>query len=405
MKFSNARPGNCVLLVGMVLALGARTVLADNDWRTQVSTAAEQELERHGLPSLQIAIGYRGETLFDEAFGLASVEHQVPATAATAYRTASISKWLTATAALRLAEAGKLDLDGPVQTYCADFPQKRWPITPRQLLTHTSGVRHYADYEAQLEAAETDAARAEVERRRVRSELGRFTRYVDVTEPLRNFRDDPLQFEPGTDWQYSSFGYRLLACVLEGAAGDSYNSLLTKLVLAPARMESTVPDDAWAIVPDRADGYRVGGDLELRRADLRDVSENLPAGGHLATANDLVAFAMAFRAGDLVSAESVNLMRTPTRPIDSTYGPPSWRDAIPGDGKYGYGVMHFPSDDGDLWFGHSGQQAGTSTIVMQHPETDLTIAVMTNAKGWRGYISFTGELQRILSTAGIGIVD
>jgi len=365
----------------------------------RVAQAATTELKETGVPSLQIAIGFDGRIVFEGAYGLADVENDVAATTRTRYRTASISKWMTAAAALRLAEHGKLDLDAPIQRYCPEFAEKRWTITSRHLLTHTSGVRHYADYDSELENAETDEQRADVERRRDRDRLGEYTRYTDVVSPLQNFGDDPLEFEPGTAWQYTSLGYRVLGCVIQGAAGQSYRETLREFVFDATGMADTLADDAWQIIPRRAQGYRMSGDEPLRRADMRDVSENLPAGGHLATATDLVTFALALRAGAIVSDTHRDLMSRPlTAPAEQAAEAPSWRDAIPSEDKYGYGVMFFP-DDGRWWHGHTGRQAGASAIVMQAPDSDLTIAVMTNAKGWRGFISFSSVLRTIAEEA------
>ncbi|MEO1244215.1 MAG: serine hydrolase domain-containing protein [Pseudomonadota bacterium] len=363
-------------------------------WRQRIAEAAIDELEKSSVPSLQIAIGINGKIVYDRAFGLADVEHQVAATTKTKYRSASISKWMTAAAAMRLADQRKLDLDAPIQTYCPEFPEKRWTVTPRHLLTHTSGIRHYADYEAELEAAANATQRAAIERRRDRDALGEYTRYTDVLAPLESFKHDPLEFEPGTAWLYTSFGYRVLGCVLRGAAKRSYTDIMQSEIFDPAAMSNTLADDAWQIIPHRATGYRVSKGQPLRRADMRDVSENLPAGGHLTTAADLVAFALAFRSRKIVSASATALLSRPLNPPGTAASEaPSWRNAIPSENHYGYGVMFFPG--GDYWLGHSGRQAGGSAIVMQAPASDLSIAVMTNAKGWQGFISFTGTLKDI----------
>lgn len=377
----------CLLLAAMA---NAQTLQED------VARAIQSELEQSGAPSLQVAIGQTGEVIFEGAFGLADVENDVPATVKTRYRSSSISKWLTATAAMMLAERGHLELDGSIRKYCPQFPKKRWPITTRHLLTHSSGIRHYADYESELSQADTDEERADIERRQNQDALSTYTRYTDVIAPLDTFKDDPLVFEPGTSWLYSSFGYRLLGCVLEGASGLTYRTFLQDTVIETAGMVSTVPDDAWAIVPHRATGYRLNRGEPLRRADMRDVSENLPAGGHLTTATDLIAFAQAFHAGRLVSRESASLM---TQGLSDNSGATenytSWRHAIPSRDKYAYGIMSFPNES-SLWIGHTGRQAGASSIVVLIPDQDLSIAILTNVKGWGGYLSLVREIHSII---------
>ena len=368
--------------------------------REAMAQAAAIEMENSGTPSLQITVGYQGELLFEGAYGWADLENRVPATVHTRYRTASVSKWFTATAAFALVAEDRLNLDAPIQQYCPAFPAKPWPITTRQLLAHTSGIRHYIDFEQKIAEATTPEEREQWENRSRIEQLHTYTRHEDLHSVLDAFKKDPLLFEPGTSWQYSSFGYRLLGCVIEGAAGESYNDVMRRYVFEPASMRSTLPDDAWAIIPHRSSGYRLQRGQPLRRADMRDVSENLPAGGHLSTASDLARFAMAFQEGELLLPERFkNLMAS--RPDGETLqaeGEASWRHAIPSQQHYGHGLMAFPGSKG-LWIGHTGRQAGGSAIVIVAPDNGWTIAVMTNAKGWNGFVSFVRTLEGIVADA------
>ena len=172
------------------------------------SLSAEQQLAldellesyraKHGIPGLSAAIAREGSVIWARGYGLADVENDVPARPDTAYRSASIGKSITATVAMRLVERGELDLDAPIQQYTDAFPAKPWPITARHLLTHTSGIRHYGGPRDREEQTST-------------------VHYASVADALAPFRDDPLLFEPGTDWSYSTYGYDVLGCVLEGA--------------------------------------------------------------------------------------------------------------------------------------------------------------------------------------------
>ncbi|MBS9463000.1 beta-lactamase family protein [Flagellimonas sp. 389] len=373
----------------------------EEKWKQDISKAAIKELNNSGTPSLQIAIGYKDSIIYEKAFGLADIENNVLATTETKYRTASISKWWTATAAMILVDQGKLDLDKPIQNYCLSFPEKSSPITARQLLTQTSGIRAYIEIEEELAKATNSQDSLHIENRKRIELLGSYTHYTDLEPSLDNFKEDPILFEPGTDWSYSSHAYRVLGCVLEGASGMSYQSLIKELVFRPTAMENTTEDDSWAIIPNRASGYRLEREKSVRRADMRDVSENLPAGGHLTTASDLVRFAQAFNAGKFFSSKTITLMSTPYfENAEILKTEPTWRDAIPSKEKYGYGVMRF-SDPVNKKLGHTGRQSGASSIVFVIPEKDITISVLTNSKGWRGYISFTQAIEDIV----IKIID
>ena len=228
-------------LVGIAMALLGSAVAASTEGLSakqieEISQVAREARESSHLPALSVAVVRDGK-IWSAAFGMADLEQQVPATTQSMLRTASIGKWFTATAAMRLVEDGKLDLDAPVQKYCRQFPTKAWPVTTRQLLSHLAGVRHY--YGDNGEKKETDAERASLETRIERERAGQFVRYTNMAGPLAIFKDDPLLFEPGTKSHYSSLGFRLLGCVLEGAAQMPYRQLMRDLVFAPAGMSSS----------------------------------------------------------------------------------------------------------------------------------------------------------------------
>jgi serine beta-lactamase-like protein LACTB, mitochondrial len=357
-----------LLLSGLARAAG----LSEAQQReiSQLATAALKERE---LPGLSVAVA-KDERIWAAGFGSADLEQSTPVSAQTMFRTASIAKWLTATAAMRLVERGTLDLDAPVQQYCPRFPKKKWPVTSRQLLTHTAGVRHY--YGENGEKPETAAERQALEDKIRREKAGQYTRYTDVLGPLDVFKDDPLLFQPGTKTAYTSLGYRLLGCVLEGAARAPYRKLMRELVFEPAQMTAITEDDAQAIVPHRAAGYSKAADGKLIRAAFRDVSENLPAGGYLSTADDLVRFALAFEAGKLVTDATRGQMLQHPRLIDGSLAPDP--GGFP-DFYYGVGIAVGP-DSRPAWF-HAGGQSGVSGYLMWFPDTKIAVALLTNRDG------------------------
>lgn len=316
------------------------------------------EMSRDSVPSVSLAVALDNELVWAEAYGMADIENHVPATVRTLYRTASIDKWMTATAVMRLVEEGKLSLDTEASEYCTVFPEKRWPVTVRRLLNHTSGVRHYWGSDEPVKQA--------------RERNGYLVRYTDRVTPVSTFKDDPLLFEPGSRFEYTSHGYRLLGCVLVGATGAPYTELMNKLVFGPAELPHTTPDDSWAVIPHRAAGYSLTEDGRLRRASFRDVSENLPAGGHLSRPVELVNFAIAFNTGRLLPRASVEKMLA--RPTVSDEG----------DGTYyGFGVnVALPDADknttGERVLYHSGSQSGTKTALMLVPSRGIVVAIMMN---------------------------
>src|SRR5271169_4189373 len=111
--------------------------------RTQIEAAVSKFMASTHVPGISVAVIENGEYEWASGFGFADLENNAPASEHTLFRLASISKSLTATAAMQLWERGQLDLDAPVQKYCPSFPQKPSPITTRQVMGHLGGIRHY----------------------------------------------------------------------------------------------------------------------------------------------------------------------------------------------------------------------------------------------------------------------
>lgn len=351
-------------------------------------------LSKDGLPGLSIAVA-QGGRIFSAGFGHADLENGVQLDARALFRTASISKWLTATAAMRLVEAGKLDLDAPIQQYCPQYPQKQWTVTSRQVLNHLGGIRHY--HGANGESRATEQERKTLEDLSKREQSTQFTRFTDVIKPLDAFKDDPLISQPGTRFLYTSLGYRVLGCVLEGAARVPYRTLMRELVFAPAGMSSITEDDVLAIIPRRVAGYARNANGTLTRAQFRDVSENLPAGGHLASAEDLVRFAAAFNSGKLVKAATRDQMMARPRLLDGSpvpYAPPFF--GVGATAFYGMGVFVGSMKEEPL-LAHTGSQSGASTELMLAPRSDAAVAVMSNVSGWNGAHALAVQIAEVVA--------
>src|SRR5687767_12970475 len=177
---------------------------------------AARDLVREGhLPGVSVAVGQGSTVVYAEAFGWADLSREVLATPGTLYPVGSISKSMTATAAGLLWERGRLDFDAPIQKYLPDFPEKRWPITTRQLMGHIAGVVRSGGMAEALRRERCDNARAAA---------------ADVVE-------DTLLFEPATRWSYSNYGYQLVGAVVEAAAGEPYLEFMDREVFTPAGMD------------------------------------------------------------------------------------------------------------------------------------------------------------------------
>ena len=322
------------------------------DQTSKIDAAVTAFRSRPSIPGISVAIARDNQIIFRRGYGLADLENQVPATAVTVFRIASVAKSLTAVAAMQLAEKGKLDLDAPVQKYAPSFPTKAFPITTRQLLSHLSGVRGYRSGEGE-----------------------RTYHYESLTDALAVFKDDPLEHEPGTKYAYTTFGYTLLGVVIEGASGMSYSEYLRERVLKPAGMLHTQVDDVYEIIPNRARGYspKVYGQFngDWRNPALMDSSYKIPGGGLVSTAEDLARFAIAVQNGLLIKQETFEQMSKNQRTRDGR------------ETGYGYGWYvdgrEGREPDGSVW--HGGVQQGFTADVWILPRRHLAVVILTNLEG------------------------
>ncbi len=309
-----------------------------------IDSLVERQRAADQLPGVSVAVALNGQVIFKKAYGLADLENNVPATPESLFRTASVAKPMTAVGALELVEQGKLDLDAPIQKYCPSFPQKPWPITTRELLGHLSGIRAYQN-----------------------REIYSTVHYVNTIDGMSFFKDDPLLFEPGTRYLYTTFGYTVVGCVMEGASGEKYPEYMEEHVFKPADMEHIAVDDVYSIVPHRVAGYdKLNG--KIINMPLNDTSYKIPGGGYVANAEDLVKFASAVMSGKLLRPETVNAMWTSQRT----------RDGKPTNYGMGWGRAEL---DGETIIAHSGDQPGTRTSLLLIPSRKIAFAVMINLEG------------------------
>jgi len=376
-----------------VPALVAQTPLSSrqvNDLHVLVESTRAKE----NLPGLSVAVA-KGDQIWTAAVGSADVEQNVPMDSQSMLRTASITKWMTAAAALRLVDEGKLKLDAPIQQYCPQYPAKPWPIDSKELLSQLSGIRHY--HGANGEPRDTSEQRAALDALARREQSTQYTRYTEVIPTLDAFKDDPLIYQPGTHFLYSSLGYRVMGCVLEGAAHSPYRTLMRTLIFLPAGMSKTTEDDAQTVVPHRVAGYSWDDKRQFIRAPFRDVSENLPGGGYLSTPSDLVRFAIAFNTGKLVHPKTRDAMIERPKLIDGSPVPdaPNYF----GMGKdlyYGLGIFVGKLSSGEQLLMHTGRDPGASTELLLEPHTNIAVAVMSNVSQWDGTDDLAKKILEII---------
>lgn len=277
-----------------------------------------------------------------KGYGFADLENKVPARAESAYRLASVTKSMTAVAIMQLVEKKKIDLDAEVQTYVPYFPKKQWPVTVRQVLGHIGGISHYKDPEKELHIKEHRSTR----------------------EAIAIFQDFDLVAEPGTRYNYSSYGYNLLGAIVESASGMSFGEYMKQNVWGPAGMSSTRMDDPEDVIPNRVRGYRLLKG-EVKNSEFIDISSRFAAGGTRSTIPDLLKYARGIIDGRFLSSQGMIAATTSmsTRDGRLTNYAMGW-DTAPFAGRY--------------ILAHSGGQQETTTLLYVLPSRKLALAIGMN---------------------------
>ncbi|MDN2673878.1 serine hydrolase [Janthinobacterium sp. SUN026] len=297
-------------------------------------------------PGATVIVTQAGLTVFRKAYGMADVAKGLPMTPDTVMRIASISKQFTATGILMLADEGKLALDDDIQKFLPDYPSGGKRITIEHLLTHTSGIANFTNkptFEAGMNTDQT------------------------VSQMIDSFKNDALQFEPGTRYSYSNSGYFLLGAIIEKVSGLSYAKFVEQRIFVPLGMRDSAYEGHERGSAMRAKGYTrssAGSGFEPGKA----VSMTLPyaAGALVSTVDDLARWDAAVSAGTLLKPSSQQKAFTAHVLADGKSVP------------YGYG-WSVRKMRGMPMQSHGGGIPGFSTYALRLPEKQLYVAVLTNA--------------------------
>ena len=309
-------------------------------------------------PGAAVGVVLGGEVVHRAGYGTAHLDHGIPITPETVFDIASISKQFGAMAALLLESEGKLDLDADVRTYVPELPDFGATITARHLIHHTSGIRDWPHAMA----------------------LGGvgFTDVISFDKILRMlYRQQAINFAPGSEYAYSNTGYNLLARVIEVQSGMTFRDYTESRIFGPLEMARThFSDDYLEVVPGRAESYAPDGGDEA----ARDGSGNRRGGGFVRLPNQLTALASSslhttiddfilwmrnYETGQVGGDE---MLRNMVRRGVLTGG-----DTI----DYAHGLS-VGSYRGLSSFGHGGSWAGYRTNFVRFPDQDLSIAIFCN---------------------------
>jgi D-alanyl-D-alanine carboxypeptidase len=346
------------LLAATMLSASAQQLPPDT--AAKVATLAQKILADSGVPSASIGIVQDNHIVYTHAFGLARVTPPLPADAAMAYPIGSISKQFTATAILILQQQGKLSLQDPVSKFFPELTRAK-DVKIINLLTHTSGYQDYAPQDYTIPAWKVPG---------------------DPLAVVHDFAGKSLDFEPGTQWQYSNTNFVLAALIVEKVSGEPFAKFLRDNVLKPAHLE-----DVLNLNTDQSK-LQVTGYMRNALAPIRPAALEAPGwyfgDGDLAIpVGELLKWDLTIINQTLLTPASYKQMETPyilTNGKDSHYG-------------LGVQILDF---NGHKVIEHSGEVGGFVAENILFPDDHIVIAVLTNQEASAAAADITKQIAPLL---------
>ncbi len=318
-------------------------------------------LRSSGAPSVSVAVAQHGEIVYAKAFGQANIAENRSADASTRYAIGSVSKQFTAAALLLLAEQGKISLDDKVAKYFPDLTRAR-EVTIRELLSHTSGYEDYAPQDYIIPD---------------------WTRPITPGEILNQWAKKPLNFDPGTRWQYSNTNYVIAGQIFEKVAGQPLVAFLREKIFQPLGMST--PGEITDHAPTDASAYTRYA-LGPPRLVAREGPGWMFAAGELAmTPSDLARWDIAFLEKKILSARSYREFTTEVKLKNHK------------ETHYALGLS-LGELNGTPMISHTGEVSGFLTSNAVFPAQGVAVVVCSNEDG----ISLVGPLARQIAGALLG---
>ncbi len=304
----------------------------------------DQYIALQDFVGVSAGVFYQDQVVWTGGAGYRDIKNKQAASSEMRHRIASITKPMTAIAIMQLVEKGQIDLDVPIQEYIKDYPRSdKGELSVRHLLKHVGGVPFYKS----------------------RKEAFPSMHFNSLDEAVALFKDRSLAHKPGTAYLYSTYGYTLLGAILEKVTGQSYADYMQENVWTPAGMKSTSLEIFGQSYPNQAKLYKKTKKGAFIADKQTDLSLKYPGGGLLSTAEDLLHFGQAVLDNELITEESLKLMRIPADL--------EWKGTPYGMGWY---VVNDPVYGRIVR--HGGSQSGTSTYLSIFLDQRFVVAVLAN---------------------------
>jgi CubicO group peptidase (beta-lactamase class C family) len=327
----------------------------------KIDEATTKMLSESGVPSASIAVVKDGKLAYAKAYGLADIASHRPATTSMIYSIGSVSKQFTAASILLLAEEGKLSLDDPIGRWLPDLTRAN-EVTIRQLLSMTSGYQDFWPQDYVMLSMMKPASPEEI---------------------LKGWAQKPLDFEPGTKWQYSNTNYVAAGVIVERLSGMSVLEFLRRRVFDRLGMKSVFDCDSSALpagAPTRYDRYGLGP----ARPAPKEGKGWLFAAGELAmTASDLAKW-------DISMIDHLILKSPSYREMEKAELLKNGASS-----QYGLGVG-VSLVNGHRVLAHSGEVSGFTAQNAVYPDDRAAVVVLTNMDANRAAVNLANKIAEII---------
>ncbi len=296
------------------------------------------------IPGIAVIIHKQGKTILEKGFGYADIEHKIPADPQkTIFRTASISKCITGLALGKMVEEGIVDFDDSFYKHVPYYPKKEYDFTLRQLASHTAGIREYRGKEFGL------------------------NKPYSIKDSLQVFQEDPLVFQPGKGYLYTSFDFVLLSLAMQEASGVPFEDYVKDKVLNALEMTDTFPPEQHnkQNTKEIATQFYTKHLSGFRKAMVVNNYYKLAGGGYLSTCNDIAKLGQAVFEKRLLKSETyAELLTSQMLHEKPTY--------------YGLGFQVSQDENGRRFVGHVGSSVGAYSNLFIYPEEELVVSVLVN---------------------------
>jgi len=352
------------IIIGALLSAGGlyaagRIKYEDSD-RPAPHAAAEPQLSAIGQqldqmfaeaysadrPGASVLVAKGDQILLKKGYGLADAEHRLPIAPHMTFRLGSITKQFTAVGILMLQQDGLLKVSDNINAYLPDYPTHGEAITIAQLLQHTSGIPNYTSFPGFMDTMRTD---------------------LTIPDLLDVFKDKPLDFKPGSKWNYSNSAYVVLGALIEKLSGTSYADFVSKRIFTPLGMTNSHYGSNVTVIPNRARGYQR---TEQGFTNAPFISMSLPhaAGSLLASSEDMLKWHKGLLSGALLPRDVLKA---------------AWTSGVLTSGDetgYGFG-WNTGVYEGSNVYVHGGGIPGFNTYGAILPADDIYVIILSNLPG------------------------